>query len=146
VADHRPLAVGLLALTLSACSTVAGTPSPSPDHTLVTGYFTQLDAAAQQGVQAEQRFLAATQVREFTDRLCDLGGVTISATPTLSTLRPDPGWTPPGSDKHVAGTIYVVAVTLSIRQGTAVVGNQIGSQRVVIAGGEAYSFAPCPAQ
>lgn len=130
---------------IGSCS-IAGTAQPSPDHGLVTGYFSQLDAAAGLGVQAEQKFLAATQVREFTDRLCDLGSVTISATPAVSTLRPDPNWTPPGSDKHPAGRVYVVAVTLTIRQGTTVLGTQIGSQRVVIASGKAFSFAPCPEQ
>jgi hypothetical protein len=78
--------------------------------------------------------------------VCDLNGVTITATPTLATLRPDPGWTVPGSDKRPSGSVYVVAVSLTIRQGNSVVGTQIGSQRVVVDGGRAYSFAPCPAQ
>ena len=78
--------------------------------------------------------------------MCSLNGVTITAEPTLSTLRAEPGWTPPGSGKGLSGRVYVVAVTLTVRQGNAVVGTQIGSQRVVVDGGRAYSFAPCPAQ
>jgi hypothetical protein len=143
VADGRLIAVAALALT--GCS-VAGTPQPSPDPGLVTTYFNDLDSAAAQGEQQEQKFLKATQVPAFADRVCDLNGVTITATPTLSTLRAEPGWTPPGSDKRPSGQVYVVAVTLTIRQGNSVVGTQIGSQRVVIDHGRAYSFAPCPAQ
>ena len=143
MADGRLIALAALALT--GCS-VAGTAQPSPNPGLVTAYFSDMDTAAAQGVQQEQKFLASTQVPAFADRVCDLNGVTITARPTLSTLRADPGWSPPGSDKRVNGQVYVVAVTLTIRQGNSVVGTQIGSQRVVVDGGRAYSFAPCPAQ
>ncbi|MFI9382912.1 hypothetical protein [Kutzneria sp. NPDC052558] len=143
MADGRLIALAALALT--GCS-VAGTAQPSPDPGLVTAYFNDLDTAAAQGVQQEQSYLKATQVPAFADRVCDLNGVTITITPALSTLRTDPDWSPPGSDKRPSGRIYVVAVTLTIRQGNSVVGTQIGSQRVVIDGGRAYSFAPCPAQ
>ena len=137
--------IALAALALTGCS-VAGTAQPSPDPSLVTAYFNDLDTAAAQGVQQEQKFLAATQVPAFADRVCDLNGVTITIAPALSTLRAEPGWSPPGSDKRPSGQVYVVAVTLTIRQGNSVVGTQIGSQRVVVDGGRAYSFAPCPAQ
>lgn len=143
MADRRLIV--LTALALTGCS-VGGTASPSPNPALVSGYFNDLDSAAAQGEQQEQKFLTATQVPAFADRVCDLNGVTITATPTLSTLRTDPGWSPPGSDKRLTGEVYVVAVTLTIHQGNSVVGTQIGSQRVVIEGGKAYSFAPCPAQ
>jgi hypothetical protein len=143
VADGRLIALAALALT--GCS-VAGQAQPSPDPGLVAGYFHDLDTAAAQGVQQEQDFLKATQVPAFADRVCSLNGVTITATPTLSTLRANPGWTPPGSDKRLTGQVYVVAVTLTIRQGNSVVGTQIGSQRVVVDGGRTYGFAPCPAQ
>jgi len=143
VADGRLIALAALALT--GC-TVAGQAQPSPDPGLVADYFHDLDTAAAQGVQQEQDFLKATQVPAFADRVCSLNGVTITATPTLSTLRADPGWTPPGSDKRLSGQVYVVAVTLTIRQGNSVVGTQIGSQRVVVDGGRTYGFAPCPAQ
>ena len=143
MADGRLIAIAALALT--GCS-VAGQAQPSPDPGLVVNYFRELDTAANQGVQQEQSFLTTTQVPAFADRVCSLNGVTITAEPTLSTLRAEPGWTPPGSDKGLSGRVYVVAVTLTVRQGTAVVGTQIGSQRVVVDGGRAYSFAPCPAQ
>ncbi|MFC0439707.1 hypothetical protein [Kutzneria buriramensis] len=148
MADGRVIALAALALAASALAgcTVAGTPQPSPDPGLVSRYFTDLDAAAAQGVRSEQQFLTSTQVPAFADRVCDLNGVTITATPTLATLRPDPGWTVPGSDKRPSGSVYVVAVSLTIRQGNSVVGTQIGSQRVVVDGGRAYGFAPCPAQ
>jgi hypothetical protein len=146
VADVRRIApAAVAALALTGCS-VAGTAEPSPDPGLVSAYFNDLDTAAAQGEPQEQKFLAATQVPAFADRVCDLNGVTITITPTLSTLRADPGWSPPGSDKRLSGQVYVVAVTLTIHQGNSVVGAQIGSQRVVIDGGRAYSFAPCPAQ
>lgn len=148
MADGRLIALAALALascSVTGCS-VAGTAQPSPDPGLVTAYFDDLDSAAAQGVRQEQSFLKATQVPAFADRVCDLNGVTITITPTLSTLRAEPGWTPPGSDKRPSGQVYVVAVTLTIRQGNSVVGTQIGAQRVVIDGGRAYSFAPCPAQ
>ncbi|MFC0544956.1 hypothetical protein [Kutzneria chonburiensis] len=137
--------VALAALALSGCS-VDGQAQASPDPALVTAYFHDLDNAANQGVQQEQSFLTATQVPAFADRVCSLNGVTITADPTLSTLRAEPGWTPPGSDKALSGRVYVVAVTLTVRKGNAVVGTQIGSQRVVVDGGKTYSFAPCPAQ
>ena len=143
MADGRLIALAALALT--GCS-IPGQAQPSPDPTLVTAYFHDLDEAAAKGVQQEQSFLTATQVPAFADRVCSLNGVTITAEPTLSTLRADPGWTPSGSDKGLSGHVYVVAVTLTIRQGNAVVGTQIGSQRVVVDGGRTYSFAPCPAQ
>jgi hypothetical protein len=141
----RAGATALAALALTGCS-VAGQAQPSPDPGLVTAYFHDLDSAAAQGVPQEQSFLKATQVPAFADRVCGLNGVTITAEPTLSTLRAEPGWRPPGSDKGLSGRVYVVAVTLTVRQGNAVVGTQIGSQRVVVDGGRAYSFAPCPAQ
>ncbi len=143
MADGRLIALAALALT--GC-TVGGTAQPSPDLALVTTYFNDLDTAAAQGAPQEQKFLAATQVPAFADRVCDLHGVTITITPTLPTLRAETGWSPPGSDKRPSGQVYVVAVTLTIRQGNSVVGTQIGSQRVVVDGGRAYSFAPCPAQ
>ena len=143
MADRRLIALAALALT--GCS-IAGTPQASPNPALVTAYFHDLDSAAAQGEQQEQSFLKATQVPAFADRVCSLNGKTITAVPTLSTLRADPGWTPPGSDVRLSGQVYVVAVTLTVRQGNSVVGTQIGSQRVVVDGGRTYSFAPCPAQ
>ncbi len=65
----------------------------------------------------------------------------------MSTLRVDPDWVPPGAGKrasHPRGAVYVLGVSVSIREGGALLGQQIGSQRVVILDGKAYGFAPCP--
>ncbi|AHI01858.1 hypothetical protein GCM10010174_86660 [Kutzneria viridogrisea] len=155
--DARAGAVVAAGLVLAGCFVLAGQPeriagtaqaigvSPA-DRQLVTGYFDQLNAAAADGVAAEQDYLRRTQVREFADRLCGLNGVTIVEQPTLSTLRPDPAWRPAGSRSAPEGTVYVVAVTLSIKRGTSTLGSQIGSQRIVVRQGTAYGFTPCQNQ
>jgi hypothetical protein len=54
---------------------------------------------------------------------------------------------PPGAEEngtHPRGLVYVLGVSVSIRQDGALLGEQIGSQRVVILDGKAYGFAPCP--
>jgi hypothetical protein len=65
----------------------------------------------------------------------------------MSTLRIDPDWVPPDSGRnatHPRGMVYVLGVSVSIRQDGALLGEQIGSQRVVVLEGKAYGFAPCP--
>ncbi|MBV9843770.1 MAG: hypothetical protein JOZ47_01670 [Kutzneria sp.] len=135
-------------VTAGRPASVSGVPVPagvSPtDRELVTNYFDQLNAAAADGVSAEQDFLARTQVREFADRLCELGGVTVAERPTLTTLRPDPAWIPIGAAAGPHGSVYAVAVTAVVRQDGSVVSTQIGAQRVVVTSGVAYGFAPCP--
>lgn len=140
-----------LSFVVAGQSTViSGVPEPigvtDADRNLVTSYFDQLNAAAGKGVQAEQEFLVKTQVPEFSNRLCGLNGLTILEQPTLSTLRPDPAWIPSGAGRPPAGSVYVVAVTLVIKRGSSVLGNQIGSQRIVVAKGSAFGFTPCASQ
>jgi hypothetical protein len=129
------------ALCLLAALAGCGTSTPD-DPALVRGYFDGLNAAAQRGAAAQREFFDRTQV-PGSARACDLGDLTITAYAAMSTLRPDPDWTPRGGPRP-AGSVYVVAVDLTVRRAGGALGNQIGSQRVVVQDGSAYGFAPCP--
>jgi nitrous oxide reductase accessory protein NosL len=139
-------------LLLSGCSsTMAGHPvaaaSSDGDRALVEGYFTELNASAADGPATQRDFLRRSQHPDFTDNLCDLGDLTLNVDPAMSTLRIDPDWVPPDAGRnatHPRGLVYVLGVSVSIRQDGAVLGEQIGSQRVVVLDGKAYGFAPCP--
>jgi hypothetical protein len=145
--------LGLVGLLVAAgcSSTVAGTPvaaaSPAHDRELVEDYFTELNASAADGPSAQRDFLRRSQHPDFTEDLCDLGDLTLNIDPAMSTLRVDPDWVPPDAGRdatHPRGLVYVLGVSVSIRQDGALLGEQIGSQRVVILDGKAYGFAPCP--
>jgi hypothetical protein len=145
------LAAAALGLLLAGCSTqVAGRPvaatasTPDGDRSLVEKYFDELNASADDGTQ--RQFLQSTQHPDFTDRLCDLGDLTLHVEPAMSTFRTNPDWVPPesGSGEHPRGTIYVLGVSVAIRQQGALLGEQIGSERVVVLDGKAYGFSPCP--
>jgi hypothetical protein len=144
--------LGLAGLLIAGCSSaVAGVPlpsaSPSHDRELVREYFVELNAAAQDGPSTQRDFLRRSQHPDYSGDLCDLGGLTLNIDPAMSTLRIDPDWVPPdaGSDAaHPRGLVYVLGVSVSIRQDGALLGEQIGSQRVVVLDGKAYGFAPCP--
>jgi hypothetical protein len=144
------LAVTALAVaTLAGCTaTVAGVPGPvavtDADHRLVERYFAALDAAADRGADVEQDLLRRTQDPDFTDRLCGLAGMTVTFQPAMSSLRPDPAWTPAGAGTHPRGLVLRVAVTVTVRRGQGEVGQQIGLVHVVLLDGAAYGFAPCP--
>jgi hypothetical protein len=132
-------------------STIDGTPvaaaSPTRDRQLVEDYFTELNASAADGPATQRDFLRRSQHPDFTDELCDLGDLTLSIDPAMSTLRVDPDWVPPAAGRnatHPRGLVYVLGVSVSIRQQDALLGEQIGSERVVILDGRAYGFAPCP--
>jgi len=151
----RFLAVAALGLLLAGCSArVAGEPvpaqsdSPGGDRGLVERYFSDLNASADDGTATQRDFLRRTQHPDYTDRLCDLGDLTLHIEPAMSTFRTDPDWVPPksGSSDPPRGTIYVLGVSVSIRQQGALLGEQIGSQRVVVLNGKAYGFAPCPTE
>ena len=139
-------------LLVAGCSTaIAGTPvagaSPGHDRELVQDYFTDLNEAADEGPSEQREFLQRSQHPDFTDELCDLGDLTLTIEPAMSTLRMDPDWVPPGAGRsatHPRGMVYVLGVSVSIRQDGALLGQQIGSQRVVILDGKVYGFAPCP--
>jgi hypothetical protein len=138
----------LAALLLVGCSNaMVGAPVPvdaaEADRRLVQEYFDALNNAAGQGPTAQGEFLGRTQHPDFVGRRCDLGDFTVHADPAMSTLRADPQWAPENADRQPRGTVYVVSVALTVRRATVSVGEQIGSQRVVVLDGTAYGFAPC---
>lgn len=144
----RAAVTALCLVALTACgSGVTGTARPlritDLDRELVASYFTAMNEAGGQGVAAQRELLADTQHPDFRDGDCELPGGTIEVHPTMSTLRLDPDWTPPGEDAHPRGVVLVVAVTLTVVQEGAEVGSQIGSQHIVLLNGKAYGFAPC---
>jgi hypothetical protein len=146
---RRLLAPMLAAVCAAGCSTaVPGVPvaQQRPQGSeLVLGYFAALNDAGEQGADEQADFLRRTQHPDFDDRLCDLGGLVLGMAPVADTLRPDPGWAPNESDTSPRGEIYVIAVTVTIRRGATTLGEQIGSQRVVVLDGKAFGFTPCPA-
>lgn len=144
--------LGLAGLLIAGCSsTVAGVAlpaaSPADDKRLVQDYFTELNAAAADGPATQRDFLRRSQHPDYADELCDLGDLTLNIEPAMSTLRVDPDWVPPDAGRdaaHPRGLVYVLGVSVSIREDGALLGEQIGSQRVVVLDGKAYGFAPCP--
>lgn len=144
--------LGLTGLLITGCtSAVAGVAvpadSPDDDRELVSEYFDELNAAAEEGPATQRDFLRRSQHPDYTDELCDLGDLTLNVEPAMSTLRVDPDWVPPDAGRdatHPRGLVYVLGVSISIRQDGALLGEQIGSQRVAVLDGKAYGFAPCP--
>src|SRR5262245_28740479 len=130
-------------LAVAGCSTaIDGQPiaaaSPSHDKELVQTYFKDLNTAADDGPSSQREFLQRSQHPDFEDELCDLGDLTLNIEPAMSTLRVDPDWVPPAAGRdgaHPRGLVYVLGVSVSIRQDGALLGEQIGSQRVVILDG-----------
>jgi hypothetical protein len=137
-------------LTVDPTTTVSGTPRAAGgaegDRELVTEYFTELNDAGKDGPTTQRDFLRRTQHPDYTDRICDLGDLTLKIDPAMSTFRLDANWTPENSSKHPRGLVYVLGVSISIRRAGALLGEQIGSQRVVVLNGRAYGFTPCPTQ
>jgi hypothetical protein len=145
----RFLAVTAIGLLLAGCTTrVAGEPtaksSPQGDRGLVQAYFSDLNASGDDGTSTQRDFLRRTQHPDFTNELCDLGDLVLRIEPAMSTFRADPDWVPPDGEEPPRGSIYVLGVSISIRQQGALLGEQIGSQRVVVLDGKAYGFSPCP--
>jgi len=150
---RRLVTIAVLGMALTGCSTqIAGTPAPvstrssGGDRGLVEAYFTDLNASADEGTTSQRDFLRRTQHPDFSDRLCDLGDLVLHIEPAMSTLRADPEWVPPESrsDDPPRGSVYVLGVSVSVRQQGAILGEQIGSERVVVLNGKAYGFSPCP--
>ncbi|HEV7648739.1 MAG TPA: hypothetical protein VGP26_11305 [Actinophytocola sp.] len=148
-------AVAVLGLVLAGCSTrVAGVPvaasskSGGSDRGLVERYFADLNSSGDDGTAMQRDFLRRTQHPDYTDRLCDLGDLVLHIEPAMSTFRTDADWVPPDSraSEPPRGTIYVLGVSVSIRQEGAQLGEQIGSERVVVLDGKAYGFSPCPTE
>ncbi|MFD1150197.1 hypothetical protein [Saccharothrix hoggarensis] len=144
----RGLTAAACAFLLAACGgAVTGVARPlqvtDVERELVSGYFADLNEAGGQGTSEQRELLTDTQHPDFRDGDCELPSGTIEVHPTMSTLRLDPTWTPPGEDEHPRGVVLVVAVTLTVVQEGTAVGQQIGSQHVVLLNGKAYGFAPC---
>jgi hypothetical protein len=143
------IAVLLAALAVAGCTTtVAGTAlslqSGGADREMVTAYFTELNGAGEEGPTTQRDFLRRTQHPDFTDRLCELGDLTLEIEPAMSTLRVDAEWMPEKATRPPRGLVYVVGVSVSIRREGALLAEQIGSQRVVVLDGKVYGFTPCP--
>jgi hypothetical protein len=145
------LTAGLWAAVVSAgcASRISGEPlgsgQPATHRALVTGYFDAINAAAAQGSAAQEQLFAHTQHPDFRDLRCSLQGLTVTTDPAYSTLHADPDWRPPQTGRPPRGTVYVVAVTVTVQRSTAVLASQVGSLHVVVLDGTAYGFAPCPA-
>ncbi|WP_245931254.1 hypothetical protein V5P93_007122 [Actinokineospora auranticolor] len=146
----RVLGALVLALTVAGCTTtVAGSPvasiSSSPqDRDLITRYFTEFNESGDEGVSTQRMFQRDTEHPDFTAGGCDLGNLVLHIEPALSTLRLDLKWKPDGAKKRPRGSVYVVGVSVRIRQGGVTLAEQIGSQRLVVLDGKVYGFTPCP--
>ncbi|APU17805.1 MULTISPECIES: hypothetical protein [Actinoalloteichus] len=109
---------------------------------LIRAYFAGLNSAGLAGREAQRDFFERTG-HPGQGTPCDLGELTISIEPTLSTLRTDPHWQPAGGQSP-DGVSYVVAVSAVWRQGGSTVSNQISGQHLVVSDDTVYGFAPCP--
>jgi hypothetical protein len=136
--------LAVVALAAGCSTAVTGDPIAARlgDETLIAGYFSEFGKSAGQGAAAQADFLRKTQHPDYTDRLCDLQGATVEVDPTMATLRPDPDWAPdPG--RKPRGKVYVVAVSLRVLRDGKVLGEQIGSERIVVLDGTVHGFMPC---
>lgn len=150
----RPIAV-LVAVLVAApaalsagCSTVIAGRALAPDvvaqdRELIVEYFERVNVAADEGANSQKVFFTETQHPDFKAEVCDLGGHTLVFDPSLSTFRPDRGWSPEDG-KVPRGRVYVVAVTITVELDGTVLGTQIGSMHVVVLDRAAYGFSPCP--
>ncbi|MEV6240097.1 hypothetical protein [Lentzea sp. NPDC051838] len=147
MADRRALLLASLALLAGCAGPVTGTARPvqltEDNKTKFKAYYERLNKAGDESPSQQQKLLKDTQHPDFRQKTCDLRGATIKVEPTWSTLRTDADWAPPGEKAHPRGDVYVVAVTVTLRQDDAVVGSQIGSLHVVLLDDEVYGFAPC---
>lgn len=133
---------------LAGCAApVSGTARPvsltDTDRTVIEAYYNDLNQAGEEGASAQETAIKDSQHPDFSSKKCDLRGATLKIEPTWSTLRMDADWAPPGEKEHPRGVVYIVAVTVTLRQEKTVIGSQIGSQHVVLLDGKAYGFAPC---
>lgn len=139
LARWAALLLGLLAILGAACSA----PQEPEQLRLARQYFQDNNASARQGPRAQENFFRQTQHPEFTEQDCTLGDMTVDLDPALSTLRPDPAFSPTGFGPP-SGNIWVVGVEVTTRRDGAIVGKQIGSQHLVLLNERVYGFAPCP--
>jgi hypothetical protein len=147
VAERVAVLLASLALLAGCTGPVRGTARPvqlsDGDRTKFKEFYAQLNKAGDEGASRQQELLKDTQHPDFRQKTCDLRGATIKVEPTWSTLRVDADWAPPGEKAHPRGHVYVVAVTVTLRQDDQVIGSQIGSLHVVMLDDQVYGFAPC---
>jgi hypothetical protein len=147
VAERVAVLLVSLALLAGCAGPVAGTARPAQlsdgDKAKFKAFYERLNSAGAEGASQQSKLLKDTQHPDFRQKVCDLRGATIKVEPTWSTLRTDADWAPPGDKAHPRGDVYVVAVTITLSQEGAVIGNQIGSLHVVLLDDEVYGFAPC---
>jgi hypothetical protein len=151
VGDRSRLAKALVtagALLLGGCgSAIPGTAVPlrvtEVERGQVAGYFTRLNEAGGKGNAEQRKLLQDTQHPDYRKQVCELTSGTLRLEPTMSTLRTDADWEPPGQRTHPRGVVYVVAATVTLQDDVGDVGTQIGSLHVVVIDDQAYGFAPC---
>jgi len=147
VAERVAVLLASLALLAGCAGPIAGTARPAQltddDKAMFKAFYERLNKAGDEGGPQQQKMLKDTQHPDFRQKTCDLRGATIKVEPTWSTLRTDADWAPRGDKAHPRGDVYVVAVTVTLRQDETVVGSQIGSLHVVLLDDAVYGFAPC---
>ncbi|GHH36762.1 hypothetical protein [Lentzea cavernae] len=147
MAERVAVLLASLALLTGCAGPVAGTAHPvrlgDGDRGKFKAYYERVNSAGDESASQQAKLLKDTQHPDFRQKACDLRGATIKVEPTWTTLRADADWTPPGEKAHPRGDVYVVAVTITIRQQDQVIGSQIGSVHVVLLDDEVYGFAPC---
>lgn len=147
MAERIAVLLASLALLAGCSAPVAGTARPTTlsdaDRAKFREFYERLNKAGDEGAAQQSKLLKDTQHLDFRQKVCDLRGATIKVEPTWSTLRVDADWSPPGDKTSPRGDVYVVAVTITLRQEGAVLGSQIGSLHVVLLDDEVYGFAPC---
>ncbi|WP_307869017.1 hypothetical protein [Umezawaea beigongshangensis] len=141
------LTCGVLAACSACTSVLPGTAAPlsvtDVERTRVGEYFDRLNEAGAAGPGPQRELLARTQHPDHREHACTLGEATLRMTPTMSTLRGDADWVPPGERGHPRGVVLAVAVTVTVVRDSQELGSQIGTVHVVVLDGTAYGFAPC---
>ncbi|MDX8144493.1 hypothetical protein SK854_20410 [Lentzea sp. BCCO 10_0061] len=147
MAERVAVLLASLALVAGCGGPVAGSAKPvrlsDGDRAKFKEYYAQVNKAGDEGASKQAQLLKDTQHPDFRQKTCDLRGATIKVEPTWTTLRTDADWAPPGEKAHPRGDVYVVAVTITLRQEDQAIGSQIGSLHVVLLDDEVYGFAPC---
>ncbi|MFJ8960538.1 hypothetical protein ACIRG5_14230 [Lentzea sp. NPDC102401] len=147
MAERVAVLLASLALVAGCGGPVAGSAKPvrlsDGDRAKFKEYYAQVNKAGDESASKQAQLLKDTQHPDFRQKACDLRGATIKVEPTWTTLRTDADWAPPGEKAHPRGDVYVVAVTITLRQEDQAIGSQIGSLHVVLLDDEVYGFAPC---
>lgn len=138
----------LCALSAMLGCTAQGPESPAGPSTgdlrLIEDYFHRANLAADEGASQQRRFLRETQHPDFRGGGCSLDGMTVKLDPALRSVRTDTDWVPAGATDPPRGAVYLVAVRVTVLTDRTEVGEQIGTQHVVVLDDTAYGFAPCP--